>query len=233
MLDQHTSVTLDGVFIGTVRGTGAKERAVLCLPRWSRGLAFELALRPTIPPETCGKAVRNVVRVDDFIVTSDPSCADESLTNGGFERPGPSALGFENAVVIRNAAAAHSGEAYLRLHADCSGRAFARAFEEASVPVEPPDASGGPALKLWYRLPIAARTDVFAGDEQVAENRHALAPVTTWTEGVFCLPSHSWGRRTTFYIDLAASFDENGRCESRVLDLDDISIAPDPSCPLE
>ncbi|OJY18456.1 MAG: hypothetical protein BGO98_32495 [Myxococcales bacterium 68-20] len=229
--DGHTSVTLDGVSIGTVLGNGAKETAVLCLPQWTRGLAFELAIQATLRRETCAKEERNVVRVDDFTVTSDPSCVDETVTNGGFERPGPSGLGLEDAVIVRDAAAARSGDAYLRLHADCVRRARARAFAEAAVPARASDASGGPALKLWYRLPAAAPAYVIAGDELIDSNRHNLSPATGWTKGTFCLPSHSWGRRAAVDIELNASFDDFGTCVSTVLDLDDLSIAPDPSCP--
>lgn len=232
-LDADTSVTLDGVSIGTVPGNGAKETAVLCLPRWTRGLAFELSIQAMLRRDTCVKEERNVVRVDDFIVTSDPSCADETVTNGGFERPGPSPLGFEDAAVVRDAAAARSGNAYLRLDAACARRARARVFAEAAVPARASDASGGPALKLWYRLPAAAPASVTAGDELIDANRKYLAPATGWTAGTFCLPSHSWGRRMAFDIELNGSFDDLGTCASTVLDLDDLSIAPDPSCPLD
>ena len=236
-LDGDTSVMLDGVSIGTVRGNGAKEGAVLCLPRWARGLAFELAIQATLRGDTCAKDAkeeRNVVRVDDFMLTSDPSCVDETVTNGGFERPGPSPLGLEDAVVVRDAAAARSGNAYLRLDAHCARRARARAFGEAAVPARASDAGGGPALKLWYRLPAAAPAYVMVGDEPLDSNRYILSPATAWTKGTFCLPSDSWERRrTAFDIDLDASFDELGTCVSTVLDLDDLSIAPDPSCPLD
>ena len=88
-------------------------------------------------------------------------------------------------------------------------------------------------MKLWYRLPAAAPAYVKVGDEPSDSNRRNLAPSTGWTKGTFCLPSDSWGRRTAFDIELNASFDDLGTCVSTVLDLDDLSIAPDPSCPLD
>ncbi|OJY18457.1 MAG: hypothetical protein BGO98_32500 [Myxococcales bacterium 68-20] len=234
-LGGRTRVSLDGRTIGVVPGSGAREKAVVCLPASSSGFAFELRVDAEAD---CGSRKRNVVRVDDFVVTSDPSCvADETVINGGFERTGVVAWnaeppGPETAVVIQDPARAHSGTAYLELRASCSFR-IAIGHWTGLVPPRPPDAGGGPAVKLWYRLPSESNVDVRAGDTYMPEPAHRLAPATTWTERVVCLPSHSWGRPTGLRIELFPSGNAVEGCMPGQLELDDISIALDPSCPLD
>lgn len=221
--------------LGNVRGSGKQEKAVLCLPSSSSGFAFDLHVSAMYD---CHPAMPNVVRVDDFVVTSDPSCeADEAVINGGFERTGgvtwnADPPGPETAVVIQDPARAHSGAAYLQLRATCGAKAAFAAWT-GLVPTRPPAASGGPALKLWYRLPSASSVGVRVGHAPIPEPEHKLAPATTWTERVVCLPSHSWGRLTGLRIELPPFFDDVVGCAPGQLDLDDISIAPDPSCPLD
>ncbi|MBX3260169.1 MAG: hypothetical protein KF782_10805 [Labilithrix sp.] len=230
--DELTYVEVDGARVAQVRGTGAREDVVVCLPRSTSGLALRLGVEAALP---C-PGDRNAVQVDDFVLRSEPSCRTEGVGDGGFELRGPVSpwQGTPHRVaVVREPISAHSGVAFLRLEAPCDAR------EEVSwgstmlhVPPRPADAAGGAALKLWYRLSTPALVDVTAG-EVGASGRRRLPPAPAWTEAVFCLPSHSWGRETGVQIDLAPAPTWDGDCAPAHFDLDDLSIAPDPSCPLE
>ena len=226
-------VEVDGARLGQVRGTGAWEEVVLCLPRSSSGLALRLGVEAAA---ACAPPERNVVQVDDFVLRSDPSCGGESVSDSGFEGRGPASPWYGTpyrVAVVTEPLSAHSGSSFLRLEPRCHPR------EEASwgstmlqVPSRPAGATGGAALKLWYRLAAPAIVDVTAG-EVGASGRRRLPMATAWTEAVFCLPSHSWGRQTGIQIDVAPVAARNGGCAPAYLDLDDLSIAPDPSCPLD
>ncbi|MBX3206381.1 MAG: hypothetical protein KF764_15010 [Labilithrix sp.] len=221
-----TEVHLDGHLIGLVPPVGAEKRAVVCLPEWSRGHALDLTVGVEGVQE-CAPGTSRSVRVDDFVVVSDPSCVDETVPNGGFERPGGAlwtgrTLGGRR--VVRNAKAAHSGEAYLEISADARMRS-------ASAPLRAPGATGGAALKFWYRLPRPASAWISVG-RTYWENPVSPPPSEAWSPLSVCLPRHSWGRTVDIEI-YAQPADADGVALAAALDLDDLEIAPDPSCPLE
>lgn len=217
--------------VGRVVGSGAKETAVVCLPRWSRGFAFELAVFGGTDPG-CDPRTAHEVSVDDFTITSDPSCADEDVLNGGFERiPDTTWLG-ENFAIATDPTAAHSGSRYLTMHSECSSGAAAYAGY-ATVPARDPDPHGGAALKLWYRLQGGGDALVTAGDSPRSSKTHLLGPAATWTQKIVCLPPHTWRRPVAVGVDLTQSRVGDGSCMPgrTLLDIDDVTIEADPSCP--
>ncbi|MBX3204320.1 MAG: hypothetical protein KF764_04590 [Labilithrix sp.] len=231
--DGVTLVDVDGAPVAEVRGTGAKEEAVVCLPRTTPGLALRLGVAARLE---CPSA--NILRLDDFVLRSEPSCgALESVSDGGFEHDGmvsPWQSTSRRVRVVRDPADAHSGNAFLRIDSPCGDDGVRAAWSSSMlhVPSRPPNAAGGAALKLWYRLRTDALAFVTAG-EVGAEGGQRLPRAAEWTEAVLCLPSESWGRQTSVAIDVAPVRRPDDLCQSARFDLDDLSIAPDPSCPID
>ncbi|MBX3204319.1 MAG: hypothetical protein KF764_04585 [Labilithrix sp.] len=225
-------------FVGTwqVRGTGAKEDVVVCLPPSTRGQAFRLEVRGT--GTRCFDTPNNVVHVDDFVLRSEPSCAevDEGMRDGDFEGVGlvsPWWTSSENVTLVRDPAAAHSGSGYLRLAQSCAGALGATWSSTSKVPSRPPGAAGGPALKLWYRLSPEAVASVTASGGAHAERSYRLPAAPTWTEATLCLPAYAWGFRYGVVAQLWRGPDDSDDCVPSVFDVDDVSFAADPSCPIE
>jgi len=72
--EMSTTLFMNDVFIlGTVRGTGKNERAVLCVPETMRGVAMDLSVAAGVPVN-CAPGTTNVVTLDDFSFVSEPSC---------------------------------------------------------------------------------------------------------------------------------------------------------------
>lgn len=225
----RVTAAFDNRPVARVDGSGGKKTAVACLPRWSRGFAFELTVFGATNSD-CDPRTAHEVFVDDFTITSDPSCADEDVPNGGFERvPDTSWLG-ENFAIAVDPTVAHSGSRYLTMRSDCSSPAFAYAGYP-TVPERDPGQRGGPALKLWYRRQGSGEALVRTGDSP-SDNGRSLAPAETWTPKVVCLPPQAWRRPVSVGVDATQPQLGDGSCAGWTrLDIDDVSIAPDPSCP--
>ena len=72
--EMNTTLSVNEIFrLGTVRGTGKNERAVVCVPEVMRGVAMDLRVTADIDVR-CAPGTINVVTLDDFSFVSEPSC---------------------------------------------------------------------------------------------------------------------------------------------------------------
>jgi hypothetical protein len=223
------SVTLDGVPIGSFRGTAKEAPASICLPRWTRGLAFDLGV--TLTP--C--VDKGSVRLDDFVLFSDPSCADEAVIDGGFEQDAlisPWHAADPETFRIVKDREGHSGSRYAELR---SPGCLAATLSSSSLtaPTRADGVSGGLGLKLWHRFhpqPSGGPWPIVRVGQLVA----SIGPpalTSEWTPQVFCLIPGSWGHRVDFSVELPQQ-DFCSFAEAK-LDLDDVTIDVDSTCPAD
>ncbi|MBX3197428.1 MAG: hypothetical protein KF894_04665 [Labilithrix sp.] len=222
------AVRVDGGLVGLM-SPGAEGKAVVCLPEWTRGHTFELAVNVQSPAD-CTAATSRSARVDDFVVISDPSCVDETVPNGGFERAGAvtwTGRASGDRRVVTDPSSARFGSAYLEVRSDVS-------LAPAAAPLRPPGVAGGAALKLLYRLPGTAVASIAAEVSLYPPRRGAvpLPPSQAWRPWSVCLGRHAWGRRVAIALR-AGSASADGTALPGALDVDDLEISPDPSCPLD
>ncbi len=215
--------TLDAIPIGEANVTLGHDRAVICLPRWSRGWAPVLQLHAR-RPEPCSSAESAGVVVDDLVVTSDPTCDDEALSDGSFERGGAAWM-LNRGYIARNVSP-HTGNAHAEL--TTSGCGFhARLTASFTLPDRTPGA-GGPALSFWSRSPsFQGIASAFA--DTVTTPTLQLTASGPWVSRRLCLHPQSWGHRGLFEVFVSATDADCDR--SADFSIDDVGVGPDPSCP--
>jgi len=233
--DREGSVSLDNKPIASLRGTGAFEQAVVCLPEWTRGFAHALRITAGERYSACNLPGVNEVIIDDFKIVSSDSCSPApSVVDGGFERSfGASSSWFEGvtdgasvAVIRGDVASARSGSSLLQLSTfTCSRQIIAD--QTVSAPARPVAGGGGPALKFWYRVVNGGAGIVPM--ISVGPNFDSLPNAAIWTERKLCMPASSWGRSQYLGFSLSA---QTGSC-SASLQVDDVSVAIDPGCPAD
>jgi EGF-like domain len=210
-----------GGTVAIVRGTNLFERVAICLPEWSRGLAWPLQLIVNAPG-TCSEAITPVdFLFDDLSIATDPSCPEPAnVLDGGFESKAPWSAWTGETTFPQNAAQAHAGTGYAVISAGaaCAGASMTQL---ATVP-DPKPGAGGPMLRYWYRTTSnGGATTSFSGGGAV------LTPAAAWTQSTKCLDPLLAGR--PYSLGFVSSGSTN--CTSASLFLDDVEIVHDASCP--
>lgn len=212
-----------GGLVATVRGTNVFDRVAVCLPEWTRGLAWPLNL--TASSGTGGSCADPIPTVDflfdDLAIATDASCPDPAwVIDGGFESKSPARPWTGAYNVVSSATGAHAGGAYASISAGASCAA-ASMTQLATVP-DPSAGAGGPMLRYWYKASAnAGATTGFSGGGD------ALDPAPAWTQRTKCLDPKLAGR--PYSLVFTASGSTN--CTSASLSVDDVEIVHDPSCP--
>lgn len=227
-----------GSTLGEVTGNATFQAARLCVPEWAKGVVTPLRFLLDDVGGLCADPNVRDFTFDDLSFVSDPSCpVAANVVDGSFEsstaEASPWILAHDTqystdaSIVRRSPEDAHSGSAYLSLYTSqvCH---FGRAQQTITVPL--PAGAAGPAVKLWYRLPkkVTASFTVTAGKAASA----ALAVAATWTQKIVCLRPVDAGQPVGFGITASGG---SGTCANtfsgETLDVDDIEVTTDPSCP--
>lgn len=243
--DRESSVSLDNRPIAALRGTGAFEQAVVCLPEWTRGFTHSLRISAGERYATCNTVTTgpNEVIVDDFkLISSDACPLTPNVLDGDFERSSGSAAWFEGvsdgasvAVIHGDAAAARSGHSLLQLSTFACSRQII-ADQTVSAPVRASSGNAGPSLRFWYRVVKsvggggADGAGVITPIVAVGSTSESLPAVANWTEKRICMPTSSWGRSQ--YLGFGLSAGSSGSCGAS-LQIDDVVISTDSSCPAD
>lgn len=222
--------------LGEVTGTATFQSAHLCVPEWAKGVVHTVRFSLTDPGGLCADPnVRDFV-FDDLSFVSDPSCPEAAhVIDGGFEKSNDvvsawilehDTLYSTRADLVRNDdyyGAPHGGAAYVSL---ASGQACHYGRAKQTITVPQPSATAGPAVKLWYRAPTKDKAS-FSTSPGVE-----LAASTTWKQQIVCLDPKQAGRPLPFEIKADGGA---GTCattfSSERLDVDDVEVTTDPSCP--
>lgn len=230
------SVSVDGQWLAdqTLGDSFVEVRA--CLPAYTRGLA------PTIELT----AAQGGVTVDDVDIVSDAAC--ESLPyvlDGGFEAVPTTSWSGEAAAYFASltyaagtpASPPHGGGRYASM--TLTGQAGCAAPPRVALVARRttvPDAAGksGPALRFFYRATIgggvAADAYAHVRMQGLKEESVTLDPASAWTERVLCIDP----RRAGSAVAGVAFTLDTSRCQPQAqLDVDDVELTTDASCPAE
>jgi hypothetical protein len=220
--------------LGEVVGTATFQAARLCVPEWAKGVVHPLRFNLVDPGGLCADPNARDFVFDDLAFVSEPSCPEASyVADGSFESSTATVLPWvlehstqysTSARIVRNAAAsAHGGSQYLSLS---SGQVchYGRATQTITVP--PASGAAGPAVKLWYRLPAATKA-VFT-----MTPGGLFATSASWVQKIVCLDSKDAGRPVQLRINASGG---SGTCATTFstedIDVDDIEVTTDASCP--
>jgi hypothetical protein len=230
-------VRVADVFVPELTASGVATVSTVCLPPHSRGLAREItfALPSTPGMGMCGDPdVRDFI-VDTVEVVSEPECGDDPfILDGDFELamsgtvPGGwrfSGGGTRGTVGVVTGNA-QSGDASLRLtaHEQC---VFLSA--RATMVVPKPDATGGPAVKYFYR--------VDDNPETTLESRPGNGPLPEGTaafvEETVCLNPALATQPQELVFTMQPSGPCGGTFPEEEAFMDNVRVTTDPACPSE
>jgi len=148
----------DDFVFAELTATGATGTGVACLPQHMQGTAQELEFALPFTAGTCANPdVRDFV-LDDVEIVSEPACGDDPfILDGDFETAlsGTIASGWiftsneprGTASVVGGGAQSGNASLLLAARQECTG-----ASAQTTIVVPKPDATGGPALKYYYRV---------------------------------------------------------------------------------
>lgn len=234
------SLSLDGQALQLLPAS-QPTAVTLCLTKAQRGRV--VSLKVDGPPSlsgACNEPDGRWIEVDDLAVTSEQACAGvedgpEGTFEGGFVPRGwlPTAWctfasSCGDSAVGVDATGGRTGAAALRI-----SRASRCEDTVVNAELRVPEASalGGPALKFAYRLPSlnsGAQLSLTLDQWGVV-----LAPTSSWSVEVVCLPRASAGTPVPLTFRLRGT---GGLCGERypvpdVAWVDDVQVTTDSACP--
>jgi hypothetical protein len=237
-------VLLDGNTFARLTTTGKTSNTV-CLPAFTQGLVFDLGFAHggNLNGDFTGTATDPPIAIDDVKLVDEPSCT--SGDNRDFEASGDPMPGWYTfadtnyaATLKTTAGGAHSGAGYFELEAQaasCSGSAgfssTGAILQQTGVLPASSLALGGPAVTFWY-VYTAGGQDAGTTAVNPGYLLSGLARTTAWTKAKVCLAPQAAGRRVPISFSLYA-FSGFGTCNDTVVDIDDVVVTNDPSCPFE
>jgi hypothetical protein len=228
-----TFVSLGGVSLPSLGGTGSGVTHRLCIPPFMRGAVFNLQASMNSGSGTCTDVVGLETVFDSVKIINEPTCGtDATITDPGFESPlglvgATSTPGKSIARTLNDPSLAHSGNGVLQL-------------SETSTCYDPtwvaniitPAVSGteGPALSFFYRAAagVTTRFGVSAGAGP------AFTPIQDgeWHQGVVCLNPVLRGRNQNVHFSVRF---QSGTCDQVITAetayIDDLVVTTDASCP--
>jgi len=222
--------------LASFTASGTTSTSTVCLPPSSQGLAQRVSLGIPFTGGSCAAPdVRDFI-VDTLEVVSAPDCGDDPyLVDGDFELAltGTVSSGW---LLLSNepwgtvsivTSDAQSGSASLQLASrqDCFG-----VSAQATFVVPKPDASGGPALKYYFRVGNNPETETSStpGNGALPEGGAAFAEETV------CLdPADATKPQTlSFTISPGGGLCADTFPEEQAL-IDNVRVTTDPACPSE
>jgi hypothetical protein len=229
---------------------GGRDDAVaanICLPRWAQGTVqpLQLSFVSTQFTEECvSPGVRDYV-IDSLAFVSDPACAtDADAFDPSFENvvDAPGVAPFwaleryddqrdSNVELVTDGGAAHTGRVGARFSASSP---CPHASLSGAVTVPAPAGAAGPALKLWWRTGASTHDSLSVVMNAFSTAPRSLPLAPDWTQATICLDPHLAGRPELLRISVL-NIDGGGTCangfEGETVDLDDLTLETDPSCP--
>jgi hypothetical protein len=221
--------------------------ANICLPRWAQGTVqpLEIRLVSTQFTEECvSPGVRDFV-LDSLAFVSEPACpTDADAFDPSFENvvEAPGVAPFwaleqyddrpdSKVALVTDGSAAHTGKVGARFtasspcpHASISG----------AVTVPAPAGAAGPALKLSWRTGASQHDSLFVVMNAFSTAPKSLPLAPAWTQATICLDPDLAGRPELLRIGVM-NVDGGGTCANgfpeETIDLDDVTLGTDPSCP--
>ncbi len=238
----RVTVKLDGKSVSSISLSPTPATYVVCVPDGFKGRAFNLAFALDSTPGSCSLVESRSADFDDVQLVSEQSCpASATVANGGFEQPlrdgwsmlqscpnGPCPAGTISTGTSSNPALARAGNGSLlmSLGQRCGGN-----LVSATVTVPQPSATGGPALRFFYKLPTLDPNSTARVTYDLSGSR-TLATTATYSAQIICLEPRMTGRVMTVVFALNAY----GLCSETytpdVLSVDDVEVVPDSLCPL-
>jgi hypothetical protein len=236
-------VPVDSTGATFLPGLGAPIATNVCIPRWAQGTVqtLQLALVPTRFTEDCVTEDDRDYVFDGLSFVSEPACAtDADLFDPSFEQTvAPGGAPFwalerfddtPDSNVVLDRGAAHSGMVGARFS---SSSPCPHASLSGSVTVPTPVGAAGPALSFFFRTNTATRTSLSVTMNSFSlPIEMTLAP--TWKPTTICLDPRLAGRpeilRFTLIDVTGGGVCADGFPEETV-DLDDVALGTDASCP--
>lgn len=222
--------------VATITATGTPSTSTLCLPPSSQGLAGPITFGLPFTGGSCATTDVRDFTIDSVEVVSAPDCGDDPyVLDGDFEFAftGTVSSGWISfSMEPRGTASivsgdAESGNASLRL---ASRQECANISARSTIVVPKPDATGGPALKYFYRVGNNPETVTSSspGNGDLSEG------ASEYLEETVCLnPADATKPQTlTFTISpgggtCAVTFPEEEAF------IDNVRLTTDPACPSE
>src|SRR5690606_25847794 len=213
---------------------GGEQRMRMCVPDALLGAAQRLTATLWRESTPCGDELREL-SVDEGCIVNDPACTSSGgAIDGGFESL-LSPLGWfayrqgSSVAVVEGAELAHSGDGVIEITSRCS-----RSGIERWIVAPPAGPEGGPALRFWHDTPDLTAVSAKVNVANPLPTIRTLPEGGGWTEEVVCLDPELAGLLTlveVYLVDGSGMCDETQPPES--MRVDDISIGPDPRCPIE
>jgi hypothetical protein len=227
-----TNVSLSGLSLPTLGGTGSGVTHRQCLPAFMRGAVVNLNASLNTGSGTCTDPVNLESVFDNVKIVNEPSCGtDATITDPGFESPlelvgASSTPGQSLARTLSDPAQAHGGNGVLQLSetSTCNDPTW-------SANLITPAASGtaGPALGFFYRAAPGTLTRF-----GVSGFGAAFMPTqdNQWHQGLVCLNPALRGRNQA--VSFSVRF-QSGTCDqvmtAETAFIDDLTVTTDASCP--
>ncbi|MDB4966010.1 MAG: hypothetical protein JWN44_1699 [Myxococcales bacterium] len=221
--------------IGTVDGNfdNAYHTAKICVPDWMKGVASPVTfVMPYSGGGTCATATGPFEwDFDNVKIVTDGSCVLGGVSDGGFERNDLGKVwqlvsdSTHQAYVSISASSveAHSGNGSLKF---TNSQNCGNAAATSTLTVPPSSGANGPALKFFYKLPLATSTSYSVSPGG------PLPPQANYTERVICLDPSLVGE--AFVLGFRAS-SSGSSCVTtyplETLSVDDVTVGTDATCP--
>jgi hypothetical protein len=227
-----TNVSLSGLSLPTLGGTGSGVTHRLCLPAFMRGAVVSLVASINTGSGTCTDAVNLETVFDNVKIINEPTCGtDPTITDPGFESPldlvgATSVPGASLARTLADPQQAHSGNGVLQLTetSTCNDPTW-----QANVITPPSAGAAGPAVSFFYRAAPGSMTKFSVSSGFGA----AFAPTqdSQWHQGLVCLNPALHGRNQG--VAFSVRF-QSGTCSvtipAETAYVDDLMVTTDPSC---
>ncbi len=240
-------MSLDGLDFDLETGLTPADH-VVCLPDTMRGRVVPMVFQLISGGSgLCSDVDARFVEIDDVEVVSEPARCPAQLPfgDGSFESgvrphgwfvpvsscsastcsPGNTAGGLVDAAQARTG----SGVGRVSTQQRCVQNQLKT---PAVVPVR--NATGGPALRFFYRLPSLNTTQAGAGAAVVVDGTSTALPIATaWTPQIICLAPGQRVRNTEISFSVRGT---SGLCSDIYptpdqLFIDDLLVTNDPACP--
>ena len=227
-----TNVTLGGLSLPTLGGTGAGVTHRLCIPPFMRGAVVNLSASVNTGSGACTDPVNLETVFDSVKIVNDASCGtDATITDPGFESPlelvgATSAPGKSLARTLSDPTQAHGGNGVLQLSetSTCNDPTWS-----ANIITPPASGAAGPALSFFYRAAPGILTRF-----SVSAFGPAFTPTqdSQWHQGLVCLNPALHGRNQSAFFSVRF---QSGTCDQAMTAetafVDDLTVTTDLSCP--
>jgi hypothetical protein len=228
-----TFVSLGGVTLPALGGTGGGVTHRLCIPPYMRGAVFNLQASMNTGSGSCADVVGLETVFDSVKIVNEPSCGtDATMADPGFESPlglvgATSTPGKSIARALNDPSLAHAGSGVLQLSetSTCNDPTWVANIITPSV-----SGTAGPALSFFYRADPGVTT--LFGVSSGFGPPFTPTQDGAWHQGLVCLNPVLRGRNQNVHFSVRF---QSGTCEQVIAAetayVDDLVVTTDASCP--